>query len=779
MLAAEVDETRLPPPASVKIDFTRDIRPILQNNCWKCHGEEKPKSHFRLTTRESALKGGDNGVDILPGNSAKSPLIHYVTRLVPDMEMPPEGRGNPLTPEQIGLLRAWIDQGVLWEQVQPEPATSVTASPTVGRTSVHGAAAKFRELFWQPEGWNGGLEEFSLSQKLGPDSKLATAGHVLRNDYLVTLSLEKTDLGFTHWGWSQYRKYFDDTGGYYPPFSPSVFELNRDLSLDVGRAWAEFGLTLPHWPRLVLGYEYQYRDGARSTLEWGPVSNGTETRNIYPAFKDLSERVHILKFDADYELAGVLLTDNFRGEWYELSTHRLNDAAYQVGSTEMALTRADEAQNYFQGANTFHLERQFTEWLFASGGYLYSKLDSDASLSMETLNPAVLSPTSVAPGWRGNGIDLQRESHVFSLSTRFGSWEHLTLSLGVQNEWMRQQGLGNAEVDLALPFAPFIFPADPQFMQSDLDRSVFSQSAGLRFTGLPFTTLFADARFEQEDIGLFEAETGGLTPFLRQTDASSHLEDMRAGFNTSPWQRISWSGEYRWYDKRTDYDNRIKEILGLPFEGYPGFIRWRRLFSQQAQTKLALQLTAWLKTTLGYEWLANEYHTATDPVTDLVTGLPGGISPGGSLLAGTYHAHIVSLNTTVTPWRRLFLSTTFAYQNAQTLTAANGSPAVAPYEGNIYSVLASGDFILDDKTDLIAGYSFSSADFAQNNFAAGLPLGIKYEQHALDAGVKRRLGKGKTVGLQYRFYYYAEPNSGGFSNFDAHAVFATFALRLP
>ena len=92
-----MDESKLPPPAQVQIDFSRDIKPILTNTCYRCHSGEKPKSHFLLTSRETALKGGNEGVDILPGQSAKSPLIHYVSRLVPDMEMPPEGKGTPLT----------------------------------------------------------------------------------------------------------------------------------------------------------------------------------------------------------------------------------------------------------------------------------------------------------------------------------------------------------------------------------------------------------------------------------------------------------------------------------------------------------------------------------------------------------------------------------------------------------------------------------------------------------------------------------------------------------
>ena len=466
VMGAEIDESTLPPPASVQIDFARDIKPILTNTCYRCHSGEKPKSHFLLTSRETALQGGNEKVDIIVGQSAKSPLIHYVSRLVPDMEMPPEGKGTPLTREQVGLLRAWIDQGVTWEQTAPESTTVFTASPTVGWTTVRGDNQKFRELYWQREGWNGGVEEFGMTQKLGPDSKITANGHALLYDYKLTLEVEKNDLGFTRFGWSQYRKYFDDSGGYYPSFSPPILDLNRDLYLDTGRAWVDFGLTLPQWPRMVLGYEYQYRDGTKSTTQWGPVTDGTQTRNIYPAFKDITEHVHILKFDLDYEVNDARITDSFRGEWYDLSTGRQNDSFYTNGAPVMALTQANEKQTYFQGANTAHAEKQFTDWLFAAGGYLYSRFNGDASLDVTTVNPAFLDPTSYAPGWSAQDIELERESHVFSLSTLFGPWDGLSLSLATQNEWTRQTGFGNADVNLFQAPFPLPTPLDPERFQS-------------------------------------------------------------------------------------------------------------------------------------------------------------------------------------------------------------------------------------------------------------------------------------------------------------------------
>src|SRR5205814_7944341 len=90
----------------------RDVKPIFAANCYSCHGEKKQKNNFRLDVKSVALNGGDDGADIRPGKSADSRLIHYVAGLVPDKRMPQ--KADPLTPEQVGILRAWIDQGANW-----------------------------------------------------------------------------------------------------------------------------------------------------------------------------------------------------------------------------------------------------------------------------------------------------------------------------------------------------------------------------------------------------------------------------------------------------------------------------------------------------------------------------------------------------------------------------------------------------------------------------------------------------------------------------------------
>jgi hypothetical protein len=112
MLGAGVDVSKLPPPASSQVDFVRDIQPLLAAKCYRCHGPKKQEAQFRLDAKEIALKGGELGPAIVPGKSSESLLIHAVAGLKEDLVMPKEG--ERLTRQQIGLLRAWIDQGATW-----------------------------------------------------------------------------------------------------------------------------------------------------------------------------------------------------------------------------------------------------------------------------------------------------------------------------------------------------------------------------------------------------------------------------------------------------------------------------------------------------------------------------------------------------------------------------------------------------------------------------------------------------------------------------------------
>jgi len=110
--AAEADLARLPPAATRPVDFVKDIQPLLAQNCHRCHGTQRAEADLRWDLRESAFKGGEHGPVLIPGRSAESRVIHLVAGLDPKIVMPK--KGERLSAEQVGLMRAWIDQGAQW-----------------------------------------------------------------------------------------------------------------------------------------------------------------------------------------------------------------------------------------------------------------------------------------------------------------------------------------------------------------------------------------------------------------------------------------------------------------------------------------------------------------------------------------------------------------------------------------------------------------------------------------------------------------------------------------
>jgi mono/diheme cytochrome c family protein len=140
---------QLPPPAGHAVSFSKEIKPIFEASCIKCHGRGRDKGGFRLDTRETALRGGDSGPAVLPGKSAESLLISLVGGIDPDNAMPK--KGSRLTPEQIGLLRAWIDQGAPWDaHVTFDRVEPLNLKPRLPAMPTAGKAANPIDRFLEP-----------------------------------------------------------------------------------------------------------------------------------------------------------------------------------------------------------------------------------------------------------------------------------------------------------------------------------------------------------------------------------------------------------------------------------------------------------------------------------------------------------------------------------------------------------------------------------------------------------------------------------------------------
>ena len=215
-------DVALPPAAKTKIEFARDIEPLLSKRCFSCHGAQQQMSGLRLDQKEAALKGGKAGVDILPGKSAESRLIRLVAGLDQKF-MPP--MGAHLTAAEVGVLRAWIDQGLEWSARAPHWSFQKIQRPVVPTV---------RNRTW---GRNA-VDSFILARL--EREGITPAPEAPKATLLRRVSLDLTGLPPTP---EQEREFLGDT-------RPDAYERLVDRLLDsphYGEKWARYWLDLARY----------------------------------------------------------------------------------------------------------------------------------------------------------------------------------------------------------------------------------------------------------------------------------------------------------------------------------------------------------------------------------------------------------------------------------------------------------------------------------------------------------------------------------------------------
>ena len=165
------------------VDFVQEIQPIFSNNCYECHGPQKQKGGLRLDQKTAALQGGDSGSLLVFGQSRESLLIQAVEGTNADLAQMPKKR-DPLSAEQIALLRSWIDQGAHW----PETA-SVAAAKDWRRHWAFKAPVRPRLPQVRNRGWvRNPIDSFVLARLEG--EHLQPAAEADRVTLLRRLSLD-------------------------------------------------------------------------------------------------------------------------------------------------------------------------------------------------------------------------------------------------------------------------------------------------------------------------------------------------------------------------------------------------------------------------------------------------------------------------------------------------------------------------------------------------------------------------------------------------------------
>ena len=171
--------------AAAEMDFVRDVKPLLAAHCTRCHGPAKQENGLRLDAGVTLLKGGDSGVAVVAGKPEESLLILAVTGKSDAIsKMPPEG--EPLTAEQIDLLRRWIAAGA--KAPSDDVARPAAADHWAFQPPRRAAIPAYGDFFWPA----GPIDAFILArlekERLAP-SPAAERPTLIRRAYLDLVGL--------------------------------------------------------------------------------------------------------------------------------------------------------------------------------------------------------------------------------------------------------------------------------------------------------------------------------------------------------------------------------------------------------------------------------------------------------------------------------------------------------------------------------------------------------------------------------------------------------------
>ena len=189
----DADEQRM-------LSYNRDIRPILSNNCFHCHGpdDHDRKAKLRLDTKEGALGSGRSGLTaIVPGKSAESEVILRVTTTDENDVMPPADSAKKLNAKQIDLLKRWIDEGAVWGNHWAYVPPQAVAPPTLRNAAATPAPFRPRMLGFVRSTFYAGplLAQVGLEVvmgRFGPTMTVATIAAIALFAGLLTLLFRAT-----------------------------------------------------------------------------------------------------------------------------------------------------------------------------------------------------------------------------------------------------------------------------------------------------------------------------------------------------------------------------------------------------------------------------------------------------------------------------------------------------------------------------------------------------------------------------------------------------------
>ncbi len=721
------------------------------------------------------------------------------------------------------------------EKTEEAPELKNWITLGVGGTIVNGDEAQFRQEHGMPGDVYGGIEDMHFEKSLGNDVELKLDGHAIFDwsDYDVSLEISKAKLGYIRAGYQEFSRWYDGSGGFFRHNTVWFDPAFDAMHIDRGEAFVEVGLRIPDWPEITVRYEHLFRNGMKDSTIWGDTTlTGlaiNPARKVAPAFRDIDETRDIIAVEIFKNFGKTDVTIGMR---YERSDNdnvlQLERGAGQLpphvappGAQRFITQKDDITADIYQGHAI--TETRFSDSLWFTSAYSYTTLGSDISGS-RILGEHYNSMFGDFPTLQGNDHAIlnlagtsEEDEHVFNSNIFWVPLTDLNVIAGFRythQETDTQSSFLDANTATS-PAPTHYTPAIPKSGDSFVRLNNFAERLELRYTHITNWLFYLEGEWEEEFGDVHEHQVSGalVNNVPTTSDNGSMNKDnyllgqkYAAGLTWYPMTRLNLAAQY--YYKIADYDNDYRSELATPTDvpAPLGAERNQRLLGQEWHTQdVNVRITARPKIpeSLGTLSLVSRYDFMQSAVSGKWGVSPAGPPPAvppappsiptGTTLdeerSGIITSHIFSETLNWNPLPRFYFESSFSYVLNETDTRLNdrrliatgttlyNSPTIVNFRNDYWTVTAGGGYVIDDKTDLRADYSFYRAPDFRNNARVAMPYGMGATEHTVCVTANRQITKNMTLLLRYCYFTFEDETSGSFNNYEAHSIFSGLQIR--
>ncbi len=342
--------------------------------------------------------------------------------------------------------------------------------------------------------------------------------------------------------------------------------------------------------------------------------------------------------------------------------------------------------------------------------------------------------------------------------------EDLSVAVGVQTESTESKVRGHN--DLAHGNPPVGHDVE---VESKIAGVKVEENIEIRYSGLPFSTVYADISMEQDNYDQFEQrlDHSGDQELLRLTETANTKQSYRVGATVSPCKWFSGNAYYQLSENANGYMHVIDQEAtpGVAGDGYSAVITDLETDRNEFAVKLTCRPVHWFRTALKYQQVDSQRDTVT---------AAAGSTPAGRARSYDYKSTGLSLSASLVPNPKCVVSAVIT--SAGTETVVPGAAALTTldkYTGDVLSLLTSAKLQVADATSVNLGYQFADADNDQSN-DGGVPATVSYTSHELNGGVNHTFSDTLSGSLSYAYAQFEDAHYlAGAADFTAHSVVAS------